>query len=144
MIFVCPPDGFSSEGGWWTGVLGVVSALRPVCWESTGEVKQPKSVVMEGRGGPVSALRGEWTKAMSQGQLGEKDVVAPVAFPAGVTAIGDWALGGFEALRSVVFPASCSVVGRYAFEPYGCLKAVSRPACRQCDRGGCIMGLAVR
>jgi hypothetical protein len=126
MEFGAAPDGFSSEGGWWTDVSEVITLL-------TG-------LARGGEGGPAlsnrthciqSGSNGEWTKAMSQATLGEKELVKSVVFPPGVTAIGEKALMSFGALESVVFPASCTVIRKGAFEGCKTLKALSIPlGCR--------------
>jgi hypothetical protein len=126
--FVSAPEGFSSEGGWWTDISGVVSALPVPGRESTRLLSQPNSGVTDGAGGTVSDSGVEWTAAA----LRNKDaVVKSLVLPAGVTAMGKEAVREFGALESVVFPAGCKVFGLYAF--YGCVKlrAVSLPAgCR--------------
>jgi hypothetical protein len=125
MEFVSAPEGFSSEGGWWTSVSGATSALRGLGGEAC-----LGSTSSDGR----SRVEFEWTRAMSQAQLGDAKVVKSVVFPPGVTAIGDEALFQFEALESVVLPASCILLGWEAFAECKALKAVSLPV--RCEATG--------
>jgi hypothetical protein len=126
--FVSAPEGLSPEGGWWTAVSGVVSALPAVSWEAGEGHTQEVSAVSGGAGGTRSASRVEWTAAMSQAQLGKRALVKSIVFPAGITAIGWRALKGLEALESVVFPVGCTVFGAESLQGCKSLKAVSLPA----------------
>jgi hypothetical protein len=117
--FMSAPEGFSAEGGWWTDVLGVVSALTALGCEGGDGPTQ-----MDAAHGGRSAFGGEWTKTMSQTQLGDGAVVKSIVFPVGVTAIGEQALRGFEVLESVVFPANCSVFDTYCLYSCRSLRAV--------------------
>jgi hypothetical protein len=110
MEFVSAPEGFSSEGGWWTAVSGATSALRGL--GSDGWIG---STLPDGRPRVVSAVEFVWTEAMSQAQLGAAKLVKSVVFPVGGTAIGGQALCKFEALESVAFPAGCIDFGKDAF-----------------------------
>jgi hypothetical protein len=116
------PGFFSSDGGWWTDVSGVVSALPALGCEAVGKPMQPLSVVRDG------AFEVEWTATMPHAQLGEKAAVKSIVFPARVTAVGERALAGFEALESVVFRVNCKAFGSWAFGNCESLKAVSLPA----------------
>jgi hypothetical protein len=134
--FVMAPDGFWSDGGWWTAVSGVVSALRTIRSEILCRWTRPKSLGREGSNQTVVAFSDEWTAELSQTQLGEKAAVKRIIFPAGVTAIGKEALQGFEALESVVFPATCTGFGRFAVSGCNNLKAISLPVgCRATGYG---------
>jgi hypothetical protein len=98
MEFVSAPEGFTSEGGWWTSVSGAASALRGLGIDSSHRPGLP-----DGSLHVRSASEFEWTKEMSQAQMGDAKLVRSVVFPPGVTAIGEKALFGFEALESVEF-----------------------------------------
>jgi hypothetical protein len=126
--FVSAPEGFSSEGGWWTDVSGVVSPLPALGREAAGRWTRPKSEVREGSGGTVSTSGGEWTAAMSRLHLRDRAMVKSIVFPAGVSAIGWRALYEFTVLESIVFSASCSVLGTESFRGCESLKAISLPA----------------
>jgi hypothetical protein len=134
MEFVSAPEGFSSEGGWWTNVSGVTSALPG-----------PGS---SGGGGPTrsnrlsrvhSVFNCEWTKTVSDAYLAKW--VKLIVFPPGITAIGESALSEFGTLESVVFPASCTMLGESACQGCKALKAVSIPvgckAIGECVFAGC-------
>jgi hypothetical protein len=99
MEFVSAPDGFCSEGGWWTDVFGVTWALPGLALGGSGGPGRPPRMHRV-----HAAFNGEWTRAMSQAHLSEKGLVKSVVFPSGVTEIGDKALMDFEILESVVFP----------------------------------------
>jgi hypothetical protein len=128
--FIPVPDGFSSEGGWWTVVSGVTSALPALGCEDTGRVL-PRDGVTTGTAVTRANVAGEWTLVMSRVHLGKRAgvnfTVKSVVFPVGVTAIGGKALYQFRVLESVVLPASCKVFENYAFVWCASLKAVSLP-----------------
>jgi hypothetical protein len=124
--FVPAPEGFSPEGGWWTAVSGVVSALS-----TRGRDFGRVPTVPNGTHDVESAFDGEWHKGLSQTQLGKETTVKSIVLPAWVTAMGEWALAGFAWLESVLFPVGCTIIGERAF--YNCvgLRAVALPAdCR--------------
>jgi hypothetical protein len=99
--FVSAPEGFSSQGGWWTDISGVVSAL-PMRWS-------------QDRGGYVlSTFDGEWTDVVSRLLLGWKLAAKSVVFPAGMIALGKDALRWFDHLESCVVPPRCAAVGKCA------------------------------
>jgi hypothetical protein len=123
MEFVSAPEGFSSDGGWWTDVSGVASALPGPGSGGGGGPARPERVDRV-----HSAFTGEWTQAMSEAHMDDGELVKSVVFPPGVTAIGESALMDFDALESVVFPASCTVIRYGAFERCEALHAVSIPA----------------
>jgi hypothetical protein len=120
MEFVPAPEGFTSEGGWWTDVSGVTWALPG---PGSGGHGPPRPSRVR-RADSVS--KSEWTKAMSQARLDKKSIMS-VVFPPGVIAIGKSALRGLEVIESVVLPASCTVVEQSAFESCNTLKAASLP-----------------
>jgi hypothetical protein len=122
MGFASAPEGFSSEGGWWTDLSGATSTLRGLGSESLHGPGLPDGVVRVG-----SAVEFKWTAAMSQAQLGDGKLVRLVVFPPGVTAIGVMALSDFGALESVVFPVGCIEIGGEAFAECKALKTVSLP-----------------
>jgi hypothetical protein len=127
--FVSAPDGFSSEGGWWTDVSGATSALRGL-----GVDGRDGPALPDGRPRVGCVIEFEWTTEMSQAQLGDSKLVKSVVFPVGVIAIGEKALHRFEALESVVFPAGCVAVGYLAFAHCVALNAVSLPVgCKAAD-----------
>jgi hypothetical protein len=131
MVFATAPEGFSTEGGWWKSVSGVVSALPAGRCEAESGSAQPGPGMTEGTDSTVSALNGNWTAEMSRSRLGKKSVVKSVVFPAGVTAIGERALAEFCVLESVVFPAGCTAFDSGAFHSCTSLRAVGFPAgCR--------------
>jgi hypothetical protein len=68
MEFAPAPEGFTSEGGWWTDVSGLTWALPGL---GSGGVEQARSDRVR-RAHSVS--KGEWTEAMSQTHLGDKKV----------------------------------------------------------------------
>jgi hypothetical protein len=84
--FVAAPEGYSSEGGWWTALSGAASALQGLGGQTSlgptlhDRAQQVRSAVK---------FECEWTKAMSQTQLGDPKLVKSVVFPPGVTAIGE-------------------------------------------------------
>jgi hypothetical protein len=137
MEFVSAPEGFSSEGGWWTSRSGATSALPGFALGDGGGPARPNRLHRV-----HSVFNGEWTKRMSRAHLGKKKVVKSVVFPPGVIAIGESALMHFEFLESVVFPARCAVLGKSAFEGCDSLKAVSIPVgCKttgECSFASCI------
>jgi hypothetical protein len=122
MKFVSAPEGFSVEGGWRTSVSGATSALQGLSRRTRGGQTLPNETL-----GVCSAVEFEWTKAMSQSQMGTASLVKSVVFPSGVITVGEDALRDFTALESVVFPAGCVDIGLVAF--WGCtaLKAISLP-----------------
>jgi hypothetical protein len=122
MKFVSAPEGFWSEGGWWTDLSGATSALRAL-----GSEAWIGSTLPDGRPRVGSAVEFEWTEAMSQAQFGDAKLVKSVVFPVGVRAIGLAALCKFDALESVVFPAGCVDIGFGAFAYCKALKAISLP-----------------
>jgi hypothetical protein len=122
MKFVSAPEGFSSEGGWWTSVSGVTSALGGLGGESSHGPGLPDGVLSVG-----SDVEFEWTRAKSQAQFGAANLVKSVVFPCAVTGIGEKALSQFGFLESVVFPAGCVDFGKWAFACCKALRAVSFP-----------------
>jgi hypothetical protein len=106
--FVSAPEGFWSEGGWWTDVAGVVTALPARGFRTPAGWAQPGRTLTNWVHRFIWAWDGRWTKVMSDALLGRKAEVKAVVFPPGVTAIGWEALEGFEILESVVFPAGCT------------------------------------
>jgi hypothetical protein len=122
MEFMSAPGGFSSEGGWWTAVSGVTSALRGLGGESSHGPGLPDGVLRVG-----AAVEFEWTKAMSQAQLGDAKLVKSVVFAVGAAAIGERALFRFGVLESVVFTVGCIDIGDYAFAGCTALKAILLP-----------------
>jgi hypothetical protein len=122
MEFVPAPEGFWSEGGWWTTLSGATSAL-----EGFGRRTGCGHSLPNGALGVRCAVEFEWTKAMSQARLGDATLVKSVVFPVGLTAIGEKALYQFEAIELVVFPASCIRIGDFAFAGCTALKAISFP-----------------
>jgi hypothetical protein len=123
MEFLSAPEGFSSEGGWWTDLSGATSALRGLAGEALLGPTLPARRPREG-----SVVNFAWTEAMSQAQLGDAKLANSVVFPVGVTAIGEGALYEFDAIESVVFPAGCIDIGKEAFAGCTALKAISLPA----------------
>jgi hypothetical protein len=80
MEFVSAPEGFTSVGGWWADVSGVTSALPgPGSGGGGGPVRPNRMHLVD------SASSGEWTKAMSDAHLCEKELVKSVVFPPGIT-----------------------------------------------------------
>jgi hypothetical protein len=69
----------------------------------------------------------EWTEATSHAQLGDAKLVKSVAFPPGVTALGERALYEFRALKLMVPPASCIDIGDFAFAHCAALKTFTLP-----------------
>jgi hypothetical protein len=122
MEFVSAPDGFSSEGGCCTTLSGVASALRGL-----GGDGYFGPTLADGRPRVGSAVEFEWTRAMSQAQLGDPKLVKSVVFPPEITVVGAWALSGFDALESVVFPAGCIDFADFACAHCTALKAISLP-----------------
>jgi hypothetical protein len=122
MEFVSAPEGFSSDGGWWTDGSGVTSALPGLALGGGGGPGRPPRTHRV-----HSAFNGEWTKALSQAHLGGTGLVKSVVFPSGTTAIDEGALRGFEVLESVVVPASCTVIRMSAFENCKTLNVVHIP-----------------
>jgi hypothetical protein len=127
LAFESAPEGFSSEGGWWTDVSGVVWALPALGPAAVGiGGTQANAPVAEANGRVLSVSNGEWTKAMSQALLGGKATVQSVVFPAGVTALGEKALAEFEVLESITIQTGCRL-GNQALAGCKSLKAVSLP-----------------
>jgi hypothetical protein len=122
MDFVPAPEGFSSDGGWWTDVSGVTSALQGLGSEVRLGPTLPDGALSLG-----AAVEFEWAKGMSKAQFDDAKVVKSAVFPPGVTRIGDGALYHFESLESVVFAADCNDFGQAAFAGCKALKAVSLP-----------------
>jgi hypothetical protein len=126
--FVPAPEGFSSEGGWWTAVSGVVTALPAMACDAASRPTQATYGMTAGMGDALRSSTGEWTGEMSLVCLGEHAEVRSIVLPTGIRAIGEKALGGFEAMESVVFPSGCTVFGFGALAHCKSLKAVSLPA----------------
>jgi hypothetical protein len=84
MKFVQTPEGFSSDGGWWTDLSGGTRALRGL-----GNKVRFGPTLPDGRSRVGSAIEFKWTKAMSLAQLGDAKLLKSVVFPWGVTAIGE-------------------------------------------------------
>jgi hypothetical protein len=70
MDFVLAPEGFSSDGGWWTSVSGVTSALR-----GRGSETRLGPTLPDGTLRPHSAVEFKWTTATSRAQLGDAKLV---------------------------------------------------------------------
>jgi hypothetical protein len=126
--FATAPEGFWSQGGWWTDASGATSPVPALGVSTDGEEIRVQSEPTSGMLGSGSGSKGEWATAMSQTLLGRQSEVRSVVFPLGVIAIEDDALNGFEVLEWVVFPASCTRFGARSFARCKSLKAISLPA----------------
>jgi hypothetical protein len=94
---------------------------------SAAKAEWGEVVLTDGTSRVLEAFSGEWTKAISESQLGDAKLVKSVVFPSGVAAVGESALYQFEALELVVLPAGCIDFGKAAFEGCKALKAISFP-----------------
>jgi hypothetical protein len=123
--FVPAPEGFTPEGGWWTAVSGVTSALPAFGPRSVVRGMPSKSATKNSESVSVSGEK--WTTAMSEAFLGGKATVKSVVFSTGVIGIDHRALMEFGVLESVAFPVGCAGFGSFAFASCASLRALTLP-----------------